>query len=124
MTIITQAFKNNQRPIQINDLTTRYEFPPRIVTDVVEDLIEANLVSRVINNDNDEEIGFQPACDINNLSLGAFLERINNLGNEDFIPNFSHRFEIINNTIEKISTPTTNEANKIFIKDIVLNKID
>lgn len=124
MTIITQAFKNNQSPIQITDLTTRYEFPPRIVTDIVEDLIDANLVSRVIKNDSDEEIGFQPACDINDLTLGVLFDRINNLGNEDFIPNFSHRFEIMDNTIDNINTSMTNEAKKIFIKDIVLNKID
>ena len=118
MCVITKHFANGDKAITIEELTSKYDFPPRIAIDIIERLIEANLIVRVINDNSDIEMGYQPASDINKLSIAYTLNKVNRHGESDFIPNFDTQFIDINNSIDDIINRFNSEAQSTLLKDI------
>lgn len=125
MSIIVKHFDKGLKPITIEELTNKYDFPPRIATEITEELIEANLISRVIIEEKDNtEPGFQPAIDINKLSVASMLNKLDNHGATGFVPNFDKNFNSINIILDNIEVSITENAGSILIKDLDINIIN
>lgn len=125
MSIIVKNFHKGVKPVTIDDLTNNYDFPPRIATEITEELIEANLVSRVIIEEEDNiERGFQPAIDINKLSVASMLNKLDNYGATGFVPNFDKNFNSINSILDNIEDSITENTGSILIKDLDINIIN
>ena len=118
MAIIVRHFDNGNKAITLDDLTNKYDFPPRIAIEIIEELVEAQLVSKTILIDKDEEIGLQPAVDINKLSIAYVLNRLDNHGASGFVPNFNTNFSEISKALDNIESVITNNAGSSLIKDI------
>lgn len=122
MSVIVKQFDKGVKPITIDDLTDKYNFPPRIAMEITEELIEADLVSRVIIEDDDiNGPGFQPAIDINKLSVAYVLNKLDNYGASGFVPQFEDKFEPINKILDGIEDLITKNAGNQLIKDIEIN---
>ena len=118
MAIIVRHFDNGNKAITLDDFTNKYDFPPRIAIEIIEELVEAKLVSKTILIDKDEEIGLQPAVDINKLSIAYVLNRLDNHGASGFVPNFNTNFSEISKALDNIESVITNNAGSSLIKDI------
>ena len=118
MAIIVRHFDNGNKAITLDDFTNKYDFPPRIAIEIIEELVEAQLVSKTILIDKDEEIGLQPAVDINKLSIAYVLNRLDNHGASGFVPNFDSNFSEISKALDNIESVITNNAGSTLIKDI------
>ena len=118
MAIIVRHFDNGNKAIILDDFTNKYDFPPRIAIEIIEELVEAQLVSKTILIDKDEEIGLQPAVDINKLSIAYVLNRLDNHGASGFVPNFDSNFSEISKALDNIESVITNNAGSTLIKDI------
>ena len=118
MAIIVRHFDNGNKAITLDDFTNKYDFPPRIAIEIIEELVEAQLVSKTILIDKDEEIGLQPAVDINKLSIAYVLNRLDNHGASGFVPNFDSNFSEISKALDNIESVITNNAGSSLIKDI------
>jgi membrane protein len=118
MAIIVRHFENGNKAITLDDFTNKYDFPPRIAIEIIEELVEAQLVSKTILIDKDEEIGLQPAVDINKLSIAYVLNRLDNHGASGFVPNFDSNFSEISKALDNIESVITNNAGSTLIKDI------
>ena len=118
MAIIVRHFDNGNKAITLDDFTNKYDFPPRIAIEIIEELVEAQLVSKTILIDKDEEIGLQPAVDINKLSIAYVLNRLDNHGASGFVPNFDSNFSEISKSLDNIESVITNNAGSTLIKDI------
>ena len=118
MAIIVRHFDNGNKAITLDDFTNKYDFPPRIAIEIIEELVEAKLVSKTILIDKDEEIGLQPAVDINKLSIAYVLNRLDNHGASGFVPNFNTNFSEISKALDNIESVITNNAGSTLIKDI------
>ncbi|MBR3831597.1 MAG: YihY/virulence factor BrkB family protein [Muribaculaceae bacterium] len=122
MSVIVKQFAQGHKPITIDDLTNRYNFPPRIAMEITEELIEADIVSRVIIEDDDNtEPGFQPAIDINKLSVAYVLNKLDNHGASGFVPQFDDNFSTINNILDNIEGAISQSTDNQLIKDIDIN---
>lgn len=118
MSIITKHFANNDKSITLDALTEKYDFPPRIAIDIVERLIEANLIVRVIRDNSNDEPGYQPANDINKLTIAFVLNKLNCHGESGFIPKFDTNFKSINSSVDEIIGKFNSQADTILLKDI------
>lgn len=119
MCVIVRQFARGGKPITIDNLVNDYKFPPRIAMEITEELIDANLLSRVIiEDDDDNEPGFQPAIDINRLSVAYMLNKLDNHGATGFVPHFDENFHAINLLLDDIETVISQKSNTTLIKDI------
>ena len=124
MCVITKHFDKGNKAITLDELTENYDFPPRIAIDIIEKLIDARLIVKVINDDAENEPGLQPALNINRLSVAHVLSVLKNNGETGFVPNFNENFNNINITIDNIEQLISTDAQSILIKDLEIKIIE
>ena len=85
--LITRAiainFKNENVPLEISDISEKLALPTRIVRTVVGNLVESGILSEVISK-TDKEYGYQPAFDINKMTVATIFSHLEKLNNSDF----------------------------------------
>lgn len=124
MCVITKHFDKGNKAITLDELTENYDFPPRIAIDIIEKLIDARLIVKVINDDAENEPGLQPALNINRLSVAQVLSVLKNNGETGFVPNFNENFNNINITIDNLERLISTDAQSILIKDLEIRIIE
>ena len=117
MSIITKHFADGKTPVSLEDLSTTYNFPPRIAIDVVQELSNAGLISRVIVDSKDSEPRYQPAIDINRLSIAYVLNTLNHNGTTGFIPYFETNFKAINDQLDVVEHVLAENCDNMLLKD-------
>lgn len=118
MAIIAKRFHENKELLQLNDLSVKYDIPIRLVTEIVNELVEANMISRVVIDGKDDEYGLQPAVDVHQLTLGMMLKTLDGYGSSCFIKEFDERFPAIFKVEDSITEEMCNNAEKIKLIDI------
>lgn len=119
MTLIIKRFAEGKEPYSKIELSTEYEIPIRLLTKVIETLYDAGLIV-AIQDVEDEEPEYVPACDINNITISYFNEMVNSKGESKFLKDFDNRF---NNYFAKIDSIYDNsikssESLQILLKDL------
>lgn len=117
LTIVAKRFCQQRPPYTKLDITEKYNIPIRLVGAVVDHLVDVKLLSSVIGKD-DREVAYQPAFDLEHLTLRSAKERLRNWGKSGFIPSLQIKFEPTMRIIHK-SYETT--ADDILIKNLPLN---
>ena len=80
MSRICRRFANGQRPMSALELREMTTIPIRIVNDLLFELMDAGLVIEITSDEKGETSRFMPAEDINNLSLGTMIDRLESRG--------------------------------------------
>ena len=121
LAVIIKRFEQGERPVTISELASQYDLPPRLVSNIINDLINTHLITSVVTTDNTEIVGYQPAIDINKLSISLVTKRLRDAGHSNFIPTFDNRFSEIINRLDDINNRLTSSTQDILIKDININ---
>lgn len=114
---IVKRFANGDPAANIEEISNQIEIPIRHVNNVMYPLVESHVVSEVSSSDA-KEIRYQPAVDINRISISYVLNRIEEIGNSEYDvrdnPIF-HKLIKIQNVFRKLIE--NSEDNKL-IKDL------
>lgn len=89
---IAKRFARNETPYTAPELSELYQIPVRLVNQTLYELQEIKLVHEVATDQKSEEIAYQPSIDINQLSVGLLLNRIDSHGSEDFKMDTEHTY--------------------------------
>jgi membrane protein len=77
--LLVKKFANGDKPLTDIQISGQLEMPIRLVHNILFDLVASGLVSEIQTNQ-DKEIAYQPACDINRLSIQYVLEALEQSG--------------------------------------------
>lgn len=80
MSRICHRFADGGKPYTAVELRAETNIPIRIVNDLLYELIEAKLLLEITNDEKGETSHFMPAEDINNLTLGTMIDRMESRG--------------------------------------------
>ncbi|MBQ9229650.1 MAG: YihY/virulence factor BrkB family protein [Prevotella sp.] len=80
MSRICHRFADGGKPYTAVELRAETNIPIRIVNDLLYELIDAKLLIEITNDEKGETSHFMPAEDINNLTLGTMLDRMESRG--------------------------------------------
>ena len=80
MSKICQRFANGQRAYSAYELRGLTNIPIRIVNDLLYELIDAKLLIEISGDEKGETSRFMPAEDINNLTYGVLVDRMESKG--------------------------------------------
>jgi membrane protein len=113
-----KRFAKGEDPYTADELSEKYHIPLRITSQVL--LLLTNLkVIIEVNFGNDERIvHYQPAIDINHISVGYLLTKIDEYGSESFKIDTTHRFHSEWQAILKTRQDLTLPNNNIMLKDL------
>ncbi len=117
ITVAIKRFVVGLEPYTIADFSARYRMPSRLVSELLNELVDTGLLSIVLAKD--ETFAYQPAISTDSLTVGFVLDRLNQQGSDNFIPDFNNHFSSILSAIDKIIDPIENGTSKdLLIKEI------
>jgi membrane protein len=77
--LCVKKFLREEKPPTAGDICRELEVPIRLVRSVLSELTEARILSE-IGLDRDEDVAYQPACDVHCLSVASVMERLDQQG--------------------------------------------
>ena len=84
MSLICKRFKTEEPPYTAESLSDEHKIPIRLTTTILYELQDLHLIYETPMEDEDEEMGYLPAVDINRLNVGMLLTRLDEAGSEAF----------------------------------------
>jgi membrane protein len=115
--LLIQNFANGEKPVTDSQISTRLEMPIRLVHNILYDLVESGLVSETIT-DQDKEIAYQPARDINTLTIQSVLEALEQSGTDTLPVAQTEGHQALSEALKNLNAAMeSSPANKL-LKDI------
>lgn len=82
--VIVKRFADNQEPFSRQKIALEYKIPIQLVNRTIDKLIEANIISEMLSQKVMDEKVYQPAMDINKLTVAFLFDKIDTFGSENF----------------------------------------
>jgi membrane protein len=117
MNLIIKNFEVGEKPLNSETISQRLKIPVRLVRDIIHDLHAVSLVSYVHDVDDKERL-FQPAIDINSLTVSLILTRLDRKGIEQSIFLKNKDFEKVNGMLTKFEKLIAKSDLNILVKDL------
>lgn len=117
MNMIIRNFAVGEKPISAEDISGTLKVPVRLVRDILQDLGNTELISVIHENEHEERL-YQPAMDINKLTVSYVLNRLDKKGSTNQIFVKSKEYKRITTTLEKFDKLVAKSDSNILVKDI------
>lgn len=117
LSIIIKKFEVGEAPISAENISLQLKLPVRLVRDILQDLHDVTLISVVHENERKERL-YQPALDINKLSVSYVFSRIDRRGNEQINVRKNKDYEKVIAMLDKFDRMISKSDSNILIKDI------
>jgi membrane protein len=115
--LLIKTFARGQKPLTDTEISAHLRAPIRLVHNILFDLVESRLVSETTTRV-DKKFGYQPARDINTLTLTSVIDAIDQNGTNNIPVVKNDEFEALSDAIQKFKdVMETSPANKL-LKDI------
>ncbi|MDR2815347.1 MAG: YihY/virulence factor BrkB family protein [Proteiniphilum sp.] len=90
---IVQRFADEEPPLTADQISVRCKAPGRLTNDILDQLVELRIIS-VTPSAGDERVpAFQPAMDINLITVNRLISELDEQGSEDFLIDIEGNFE-------------------------------
>lgn len=118
MSLITKRFEQNAAPYTAELISEEYHIPIRLTNQILYNLQEVNLIHEVATDEKNDDISYQPSIDINQLSVGLLLDRLDSYGSENFKidkeEEFSNEWKVLIDSREEYYR----KAGKVLVKEL------
>jgi membrane protein len=117
MHMIIRNFTLGEKPISAEYIAVNLKIPVRLARDILQDLSNVNLVSIIHENEQKERL-YQPAIDINRLTVSFVFSRLDKKGIEQIMVIRNKDYEKIISMLEKFDRLVAKSDANILIKDL------
>ena len=117
MHMIIRNFSLGEKPISAEYIGANLKIPVRLARDILQDLSSANLVSVIHENGTIERL-YQPALDINRLTVSFVFSRLDKQGIEQIMVIRNKDYEKVISMLEKFDKLVAKSDANILIKDL------
>ncbi len=118
MSRICRRFANGQSPLSALELREQTNIPIRFVNDLLYELIEAGLIIEVTSDEKGEFSHYMPAEDINNLTVGVMIGRLESMGKWKIDLDISSLLTEEWNKVIKVRNQYLIDSRNILLKDL------
>ena len=117
LNMIIRNFSIGEKPFSAENIAMTLKIPVRLARDILQDLISVNLISVIHKNEHKERL-YQPALDINKLTVSYVFSRLDKKGSEQIMVNKSKDYEKVIAMLEKFDRLIAKSNWNILIKDL------
>ena len=117
MHLIIRNFSLGEKPISAETISKTLKIPVRLARDILQDLSDVGLVSIIHENEQIERL-YQPALDINKLTISYVLSRLDKKGIEQRMVVKNKEYDRVIAILEKYDRLMTKSDSNILIKDL------
>ncbi|MGD9281340.1 MAG: YihY/virulence factor BrkB family protein, partial [Desulfobacterales bacterium] len=115
--LLIKKFENGDRPLTDSQISAQLEMPIRLVHNILFDLVESGLVSE-IKSQGDKEFAYQPARDINSLTIQYVLEALDQKGTDDIPVARTEDHQALSDALKKFSDAMESSPANQLLKNI------
>jgi membrane protein len=115
--LLIKKFENGDRPLTDSQISAKLEMPIRLVHNILFDLVESGLVSE-IKTQADKEFAYQPARDINNLTIQYVLRALDQKGTDDIPVSRTEDHQALSDALKKFSEAMEKSPANKLLKDL------
>jgi len=116
--IIKRFETEDVAPYTADELSDNNLIPIRLTTDILYLLSELNIIRQVANERDERLAAYQPALDINKLTVGFLLKKIDEYGSENFKIDNTSAFSNVWQTLLKSRLAMFDYGNNLLLKDL------
>jgi membrane protein len=110
-------FLDAEKPSTAEDIARELEAPVRLVRSVLSELTEARVLSEVCS-ENREGVAYQPACDIQRLTVSGVIERLDQQGIESIPIAESADLTKVRETLRRFHEVNANSPANLKLQDL------
>jgi membrane protein len=115
--MIIRNFIIGEKPISSEHIATTLKIPVRLIRDILQDLGHVNLISVIHENENKERL-YQPALDVNKLTVSFVFSRLDKEGTEQILVTKNKDYDRIISILEKFDRMVAKSNSNVLIKDL------
>jgi membrane protein len=115
--MIVKNFAMGEKPISAEAIAHALKIPVRLSRDILQDLTSAGLVSMLHENEHKERL-YQPALDINKLTVSYILSRLDRKCINEIVVNRDKDYQKIVAILDKFDKLAAKSDSNILIKDL------
>lgn len=116
--LIIKRFVKGEKPYTADEISDAYRIPIRLTTQIIYLLTELNIIIEVNYGDDDRVAYYQPAIDINQITVSYLLTKMDEYGSENFKIDTSCVFNNEWKTLLKTRDDMIKANNNILLKDL------
>lgn len=116
--IIAKRFANGEKPMTADEISTTFKIPTTLISDIIYYLLTLNIIVETPTTDDSLVSAYVPAMDINKLSVGYLIDKMNSNGSEDFMIDREGELSGVWNQIVKMQELLTSTQRDVLIKDL------
>lgn len=98
MSLVAKRFGKGEKPYTAAEIATTYDLPHSLVIKSLTTLFEVGYIN-IVEQQEDDVHRYQPAFDINSMTVASLIEAINTHGDSNFLKSFDAEFK---DTLSKI----------------------
>ena len=117
MSLVIRNFARGERPLSSEEIAQKLNIPVRLVRDIIQDLSFVHLISSVHGADEKQRL-FQPAMDINSISVSLVLSRLDKNGLEKNVSLKNKEFDKVDTMLSKFDKLIAKSDSNILLKDL------
>jgi membrane protein len=114
---IISNFSQGEKPLSAENVARSLKIPVRLARDILQDLSTVNLVSIIHENEHKERL-YQPAIDINKLTVSYVFSRLDKKGVEQIMVAKNKDYDKVMAMLEKFDRLIAKSDSNILIKDL------
>lgn len=116
--VIVKQFEQQKPPLSIEQIVLKYKLPIRIVNEIVLKLVEVSVLTEVVSGKKGKLKTYQPAIDINQLTVSLLFSKLEIYGSELFLTNKNELLDTFWQKTLDIKQRSEEHTEQILVKDI------
>lgn len=115
--LIVKQYERQQPPFSSNQIAAQNRIPIRLVNQILGNLTDAGVIIEVFN-ETDRIKSYQPAIDIQQLTIAVLFEKVESFGAEDFLENKNPVLDEFWTKTHTDNNLINSKSNELLVKDI------
>jgi membrane protein len=116
--VIVKRFEHNKPPLKNDEIASVYKLPIRLVNQLLTELSETGIIIEILDDDLRTK-AYQPALDINQLTVSMLTDKLETKGSELFLSNKNPELdEFWQKHLDLTKSSSDENLQKLLVKDI------
>jgi len=116
--VIVKQFEEQKPPLSAEQIVLKYKLPIRIVNEILLKLVEVSVLTEVLSEKKGKLKTYQPAIDINQLTVSLLFSKLEIYGSELFLTNKNDLLDTFWQKTLDIKQRSEEHTEQILVKDI------
>jgi membrane protein len=117
MQLIIQNFSSGENPISAEYIASKLRVPVRVVREILQELSSIRIISEIHVNEEKEGV-YQPALDINKLTIGYVFSKLDRRGVDHFMGSKNKDYDKVVTILDKFDRLVAKSDSNMLIKDL------